>query len=72
MNNSKGLLIEDKVVENALDNLIERWASASFDVQTVVDGLLSKSIQLTFKMCSSHQDALNIIAVHTTNELTKL
>ena len=72
MNNSKGLLIEDKVVENALDNLIERWASASFDVQTVVDGLLSKSIQLTFKMCSSHLDALNIIAEHTTNELTKL
>ena len=37
MNDSKGLLIEDKVVENALDNLIERWASTSFDVQTVVD-----------------------------------
>ena len=72
MNDSKGLTIEDKVVENALDNLIERWASSSFDVQTVIDGLLSKSIQLTFKMCSSHQDALNIIAEHTTNELTKL
>lgn len=69
MNDSKGLLIEDKVVENALDNLIERWASTSFDVQTVVDGLLSKSIQLTFKMCSSHQDAVEMIADHVTNAM---
>tara|TARA_B100000902_G_C26660067_1_gene598007 strand:- start:51 stop:524 length:474 start_codon:yes stop_codon:yes gene_type:complete len=67
MNDSKGLTIEGKVVENALDNLIKRWASTSFDVQTVVDGLLSKSIQLTFKMCSSHQDAVEMITVHMTN-----
>ena len=69
MNDSKGLTIEDKVVENALDNLIKRWASTSFDVQTVVDGLLSKSIQLTFKMCSSHQDALEMITDHVTNAM---
>lgn len=69
MNDSKGLTIEDKVVENALDNLIKRWASTSFDVQTVVDGLLSKSIQLTFKMCSSHQDAVEMIADHMTNAM---
>ena len=67
MNDSKGLTIEDKVVENALDNLIKRWASTSFDVQTVVAGLLSKSIQLTFKMCSSHQDAVEMITDHMTN-----
>ena len=69
MNDSKGLTIEDKVVENALDNLIKRWASTSFDVQTVVDGLLSKSIQLTFKMCSSHQDAVEMITDHVTNAM---
>lgn len=67
MDNSKSSLIEDRVVENALDNLIDRWASAAFDVQTVVDGLLFKSIQLAFKMCSSHQEAVEMIADHVTN-----
>jgi len=69
MDNSKDLILEDKVVVNALDELINRWASASFDVQTVVDGLLSKSIQLTFKMSSSHQDAVEMIADHVTNAM---
>ena len=69
MDNSKDLILEDKLVDNAIEELIDRWASASFDVQTVVNGLLSKSIQLTFKMCSSHQDALEMVADHLTNSM---
>jgi hypothetical protein len=66
MDNSKDLILAEKVVTNALDELINRWTLASFDVRTVVDGLLAKSIQLTFNMCSSHQDAVDMIAEHAT------
>tara|TARA_B100000953_G_C17822604_1_gene359062 strand:+ start:86 stop:601 length:516 start_codon:yes stop_codon:yes gene_type:complete len=69
MDNSKDLVLEDKVVENALNELINRWASASFDVQTVIDGFLSTSIQLTFKMCSSHENAVEMVAEHVTNAM---
>jgi|TARA_B110000483_G_scaffold195453_1_gene233207 hypothetical protein len=69
MDNMQDLKIQTKVVENALDELIHRWVLASYDERTVINGLLSSSINLTFRMCLSHQDALDMIAEHVTEAM---
>ena len=69
MDDFKNLTMETKVVENALDELIHRWVLASYDERTVINGLLSSSINLTLRMCLSHQDALDMIAEHVTEAM---
>ena len=69
MDNMQDLKIQTKVVENALNELIQRWVLASYDERTVIDGLLSSSINLTFRMSYSNQDALDMIAEHVTEAM---
>ena len=69
MNENNDMVQEGKVIENALNELIHRWVLASYDERTVINGLLSSSINLTFRMCLSHQDALDMIAEHVTEAM---
>jgi len=71
MNENNDMVLEGKVIENALNELIHRWVLASYDERTVINGLLSSSINLTFRMCFSHQDALDMINEHVTDEVIK-
>jgi len=60
---------EQKSVENLFDKLIEECEFQSYSVGTVIEILLKKIVDLTFKFTTSHQDALDMIAEQTTDAM---
>ena len=60
---------EQKSVENLFDKLIEECESQSYSVGTVIETMLKKTVDLTFKFTTSHQDALDMVAEQTTDAM---
>ena len=62
---------QQTIVETAFDELVLGWVKESYSGEVVVETLLKKAIELTFKMTTAHQDALDMIAENVTDAMIK-
>ena len=62
---------QQTTVETSFDELVLGWVRESYSGEVVVETLLKKAIELTFKMTITHQDALDMIAENVTDAMIK-